>query len=86
MCVGEGGTGRANLRARRIEWQRKEKRAPVSALPLILRIRALYCCGCRHQEYEVEGVTYMRMKFYVKGSRRTGTVHLDMKKVPTFHT
>ena len=29
----------------------------------------------------VEGVTYMRMKFYVKGSLRSGTVQLDMKKV-----
>jgi hypothetical protein len=32
-----------------------------------------------HQEYVVEGVTYMRMKFYVKGSLRSGTVQLDMK-------
>ena len=39
------------------------------------------CVCVRHQEYEVDGVTYMRMKFYVKGSQRTGTVHLDMKKV-----
>ena len=29
----------------------------------------------------MEGVTYMRMKFYVKGSLRSGTVQLDMKKV-----
>ena len=58
--------------------------SPCECSPHLLRICAL-CCGCRHQEYEVEGVTYMRMKFYVKGSRRTGTVHLDMKKVPTFH-
>ena len=35
----------------------------------------------RHQEYVVEGVTYMRMKFYVKGSLRSGTVQLDMRKV-----
>ena len=35
----------------------------------------------RHQEYIVEGVSYMRMQFYVDGSKRKGTVHLDMKKV-----
>jgi len=35
----------------------------------------------RHQEYIVEGTTYMRMKFYVDGSKRKGTVHLDLKKV-----
>ena len=29
----------------------------------------------------MDGVTYMRMKFYVKGSLRSGTVQLDMKKV-----
>ena len=45
-------------------------------------IQAGVCvCVCRHQEYEVEGVSYMRMKFYVKGTHRTGTVHLDLKKV-----
>jgi import inner membrane translocase subunit TIM21 len=33
-----------------------------------------------HLEYEVEGVSYMRMKFYLKGAQRKGTVHLDMKK------
>ena len=29
----------------------------------------------------MEGITYMRMKFYVKGSLRSGTVQLDMKRV-----
>lgn len=33
-----------------------------------------------YQEYEVEGATYMRVKFYVDGSRRKGTAHLDLKK------
>ena len=32
-------------------------------------------------EYEVEGVTYMRMKFYVSGSKRKGEAVLDLKKV-----
>lgn len=39
------------------------------------------CRLCRHQEYMVEGVSYMRMKFYIKGTKRTGVVHLDMKEV-----
>lgn len=39
------------------------------------------CYCCRHQEYIVDGMQYMRMKFYVDGSKRKGTVHLDMKKV-----
>lgn len=35
----------------------------------------------RHLEYIVEGTMYMRMKFYVDGSKRKGVVHLDLKKV-----
>ncbi|GIX99214.1 mitochondrial import inner membrane translocase subunit Tim21 [Caerostris darwini] len=31
-----------------------------------------------HLVYEKDGKNYMRMKFYVKGSRRSGTVHLEM--------
>ncbi len=30
----------------------------------------------------MDGVTYMRMKFYVDGSKRKGVVVLDLKKVP----
>ncbi|KAG8235416.1 hypothetical protein J437_LFUL015872, partial [Ladona fulva] len=33
-----------------------------------------------HILYERDGVQYLRMKFYVQGSRRQGTVHLEMKK------
>jgi len=33
-----------------------------------------------HLHYQQEGVNHMRMKFYVKGSRQTGTVHLDMRE------
>ena len=36
---------------------------------------------CSHQEYVVDGVDYMRVQFYVDGSKRKGTVHLDLKKV-----
>ena len=36
---------------------------------------------CSHQEYIVDDVTYMRVKFYVDGSKRKGTVHVDLKKV-----
>lgn len=39
---------------------------------------------CRHQEYIVDDVTYMRVKFYVDGSKRKGTVHVDLKKVSWF--
>ena len=35
----------------------------------------------RHQEYIVDDVTYMRVKFYIDGSKRKGTVHVDLKKV-----
>lgn len=33
-----------------------------------------------YQEYLVEGENYMRVKFYVKGSKRKGTVHADVKQ------
>ncbi|EDO35905.1 predicted protein [Nematostella vectensis] len=32
------------------------------------------------QEYVVDGEDYMRIKFYAKGSKRKGTVHVDVKK------
>lgn len=35
-----------------------------------------------HIEYEKDGRKYMRMKFYVEGSRQKGTVHLEMKQDP----
>ncbi|XP_015925594.1 mitochondrial import inner membrane translocase subunit Tim21 [Parasteatoda tepidariorum] len=31
-----------------------------------------------HFEYEKDGKNYMRLKFYVEGTRKTGTVHLEM--------
>jgi len=34
-----------------------------------------------HQEYIVEGEEYMRMQFYVSGSKQQATAHLDVKKV-----
>jgi import inner membrane translocase subunit TIM21 len=34
-------------------------------------------------EYEVDGKTYMRMKFYVSGTKRKGEAVLDLKKVQT---
>lgn len=33
------------------------------------------------QEYIVNGEEYMRMIFYVSGSKRKGTAHMDLKKV-----
>ena len=39
------------------------------------------CMPCSHQEYIVDNETYMRVKFYVDGSKRKGTVHVDLKKV-----
>ncbi|KAF4527348.1 hypothetical protein B566_EDAN001125 [Ephemera danica] len=36
-----------------------------------------------HLIYEKDGVNYMRMKFYLKGSRKQATVHLEMKESPT---
>ena len=32
----------------------------------------------------MDDVTYMRVKFYVDGSKRKGTVHVDLKKVNWF--
>ncbi len=29
----------------------------------------------------MDDVTYMRVKFYVDGSKRKGTVHVDLRKV-----
>lgn len=34
-----------------------------------------------HIEYEKDDKKFMRMKFYVEGSRKKGTVHLEMKQV-----
>lgn len=47
-----------------------------------------------HQEYVVEGANYMRVKFYISGNKRKGTVHVDAKEVmnilrifrPDWHT
>lgn len=36
---------------------------------------------CRNQKYVVENKEYMRIKFYVKGSRRKANVQLDLMKV-----
>ena len=33
------------------------------------------------QEYIVAGENYMRVKFYVSGAHRKGTVHVDVKQV-----
>ncbi len=35
----------------------------------------------RHQEYVVDGETYMRLHFHVNGSKRKGTATIDLKKV-----
>ena len=32
----------------------------------------------------MDDVAYMRVKFYVDGSKRKGTVHVDLKKVSWF--
>ncbi|KAG8199874.1 hypothetical protein JTE90_015865 [Oedothorax gibbosus] len=31
-----------------------------------------------HLKYEKDGKSYMRLKFYIKGTRKSGTVHLEM--------
>ncbi|CAH1397243.1 unnamed protein product [Nezara viridula] len=36
-----------------------------------------------HVSYEKEGVPHMRMVFYLKGSRNSGTVHLEVKENTT---
>ncbi|XP_067006942.2 mitochondrial import inner membrane translocase subunit Tim21 [Anabrus simplex] len=33
-----------------------------------------------HLLYEKDGINYLRMKFYIQGSRRRGTVHLEMRE------
>lgn len=33
-----------------------------------------------HMEYVKDGINHMRMKFYIKGSRKSGTVHLEVRK------
>lgn len=33
-----------------------------------------------HMEYIKDGINYMRMKFYIKGPSRSGTVHLEVKE------
>lgn len=33
-----------------------------------------------HMEYQKDGINYLRMKFYLQGLRRKGTVHLEMKE------
>jgi len=34
-----------------------------------------------HQEYIVDGQNFMRVKFYIKGSKRKGTVQVDVKQI-----
>ncbi|XP_038070171.1 mitochondrial import inner membrane translocase subunit Tim21-like [Patiria miniata] len=36
-----------------------------------------------HLEYEQDGVKHMRMKFYIQGPKRKGTVHLEVKEGET---
>ncbi|KAL1425769.1 hypothetical protein MTO96_018928 [Rhipicephalus appendiculatus] len=33
-----------------------------------------------HMEYIKDGINYMRMKFYIKGPSRSGTVHLEVRE------
>ena len=40
-----------------------------------------HCLLFSYLEYEVDGVTYMRMKFHVSGSKRKGETVLELKKV-----
>jgi len=35
-----------------------------------------------HLKYEKDGINFMRMLFYVEGTRKKGTVHLEMKQGP----
>ncbi|KAH6948289.1 hypothetical protein HPB50_023343 [Hyalomma asiaticum] len=35
-----------------------------------------------HMEYIKDGINYMRMKFYIKGPSRSGTVHLEVRELP----
>lgn len=37
-----------------------------------------------HQLYEKNGVQHMRMKFYIQGLRKQGTVNLEVKEVSTY--
>ena len=38
-------------------------------------------CLYSSQEYIVNGEEHMRIIFYVSGSKRKGTAHMDLKKV-----
>ena len=40
-----------------------------------------HCFFYSYQEYLVDGENYMRVKFYVSGPKRKGTVHVDVKEV-----
>ena len=66
---------------------------PLPPTPQILRdvdneraVRILLECILvfSHSEYELEGIRHMRMKFYVEGPFRKGTVHLEVKMVISF--
>lgn len=47
-----------------------------------LTVSTVNCIHCySHLPYEVEGNKGFRMKFYLKGQRRTATVHLDARQV-----
>lgn len=43
------------------------------------------CLIFSYLEYEVDGVTYMRMKFHVSGSKRKGETVLELKKASEAH-
>ena len=52
-------------------------------LVIILWIPIGYFLPFSYQEYKVGDVNYMRVQFYVSGSKGKATVHVEAKKVIT---
>ncbi len=44
-------------------------------------LKAAFPFSLSHSEYEVEGRKHMRVKFYLEGSIRKGTAHVEVKQV-----
>ena len=78
------GARRTHYWSWRRDTERQKKKAEVVSYNTAKVLTVLRGCPYHyhsHLEYIVDGVTYMRMKFHVAGSKRKGTVFIDLKKV-----
>ena len=56
-------------------------RLNIILLNLLIQLVYFYFSIFSHMPYELEGVKGMRIKFHLKGQRRSATAHLDAREV-----